>query len=219
MSSLALIEVLARARQVATHAARLGIVVTAIPCRPASCHLGAVLADAVLQAGLNYRTVVRPRVHRIQTNYPNAARLSGIKAIVEEGAVCEFLLWKHLAKVSLFIRVAGLLSEHYVEDTSDLREWLPQRPARERLLDLHGFGPKTYDYMCCLVGIDRIAVDRHIKSFANAAGVSADDYDDLQAVVSCAADLLGVRRRDFDAWIWSRQAAEVNEHRRQYDMF
>ncbi|RWP94734.1 hypothetical protein [Mesorhizobium sp.] len=161
------------------------------------------MADAVLQSGLNYRTVVRPRVARIQINYPDAAKLSGVKAIIEEGLVCDFLLWTHPVKVSRFTRLAGLLSIGNIEDTDALRQWLKHRSARNHLLSLHGVGPKTYDYMCCLVGIDRIAVDRHIKTFAREAGVSVCGYNDLQAIVSYAADLLGLPRRDFDAWIWS----------------
>ncbi len=217
MPSSALLEVLACARQVATHAERLGIVVNATPPRPAGSHVGAVLADAALQAGLNYRTVVRPRVDRIQGNYPDAARLSGVKAIIEEGMVSDFLLWKHPAKVSRFTRLAGLLNLDSVEDINDLRRWLKHRSARDQLLSLHGVGPKTYDYMCCLVGIDCIAVDRHIKTFASEAGVSLCGYDDLQAVVSYAADLLGLPRRDFDAWIWRRRVREPGEPQ-QYKM-
>jgi hypothetical protein len=218
MQSSALLEVLACARKVATHAERLGIVVNATPPRPPANHLGAVLADAVLQAGLNYRTVVRPRVDRIQTRYPHAARLSGVKAIIQEGLVPDFLLWKHPAKVSRFTRLAGLVSADSVEDTGDLRQWLKHRGTRDQVLSLHGIGPKTYDYMCCLVGIDRIAVDRHVKTFASEAGVSVCGYDNLQAVVSYAADLLGLPRRDFDAWIWRHRARGADEPR-QYEMF
>ena len=90
-----------------------------------------------------------------------------------------------------------------------MREWLKDAPSRDRLLSLHGVGPKTYDYVCCLVGIDRIAVDRHVKSFASEAGVTITGYDDLQVVVSYAAYLLGLPRREFDAWIWRLRAPGV----------
>jgi endonuclease III len=38
----------------------------------------------------------------------------------------------------------------------------PGRSARQILLGLQGIGPKTCDYLGCLVGIDCIAIDRHI---------------------------------------------------------
>jgi hypothetical protein len=215
MPSPALLDVLTYARQLASHAERLGILVNATLPRPSAFHLGAVLADAVLQTGLNYRNVVRPRVERIRASYPHAARLSGVKAIIEEGLVPDFLQWRHPAKVSRFTRLVGVLSAGGVEGTDDLREWLRHKSARGELLSLHGVGPKTYDYMCCLVGIDRVAVDRHIRTFASEAGVSVRGYDELQAIVCYAADLLGLPRRDFDAWIWrqrTRGAGEPHHH-------
>ncbi len=177
-----------------------------------------MLADCSLQAGLNYRTVVWPRVQRIQINYPLAAKLSGVKAIVEDGQTADFLAWKHPEKLSRFAGLVALLDSDAVETISDVREWLKRARSRDRLLSVHGIGPKTYDYMCCMVGIDRIAVDRHVKSFASDAGVGVNDYEDLQAVVSYAADLLGLPRRDFDAWIWQLQARETKQER-QLDLF
>jgi endonuclease III len=91
--------------------------------------------------------------------------------------------------------------------TNELKLWLNRSDARDHLLSLHGIGPKTYDYLCCLVGIDCIAVDRHVRTFANEAGVAITDYDQLKSVVSYAADLLGMSRRDFDAWIWRTVSA------------
>ena len=112
MPSPPLLEVLASARQIATHAESMGIVIHATPVRPTIDHIGAALADCILQAGLNYRTVVRPRVERIRSG-----------------------------------------------------------------------------------------------------------YDDLQAVVSCAADLLGMPRRDFDAWIWKLQARQSSKLQQQLALF
>lgn len=218
MSSSHPLEPLTGARQIAAHAIRLGIVVNASTARPAANHLGAVVADAVLQAGLNYRTVVKPRVDRIQANYPQAAKLSGLEAIVEGRMVSEFLLWTHVTKISRFTQLVGLLRQYAINGTSDLRQWLTPESTRNVLLAVQGVGPKTYDYLCCLVGIDRIAVDRHVRMFAKQAGVLSNDYDELQVVVSFAADLLGLARRDFDAWIWRQQAAKASEAY-QHEMF
>ncbi|MEJ0023255.1 MAG: hypothetical protein WDN76_07345 [Alphaproteobacteria bacterium] len=52
------------------------------------------------------------------------------------------------------------------------------------MLAINGVGPKTYDYLACLVGVDCIAVDRHIKAFASAAGVSANSYETLSAATA-----------------------------------
>jgi hypothetical protein len=202
MTSAAILEQLALARRIADHADRLGVQRAPVASRVACEHLGAVLADAVLQAGVSYRTVVRIRIERILSQFPETATLSGLTALIEYGSAADFLLWNHPTKVTRFLSLAQLLALNDIETTFDLKHWLWRDDAREHMLDLHGIGPKTHDYLCCLVGIDCIAVDRHIRTFASEAGVTVSDYNGLKSAVSYAADLLGMARRDFDAWIW-----------------
>lgn len=218
MCSSAVLERLSRARAIADHAGKLGVLSTSVPQRSSTSHVGAALADAVLQSGLNYKTVVKPRVDRIQAHYPEAAILSGVTKIVQQGKAYEFLGWRHPTKISRFIHIVALLDADGVDCAVDLRRWLDRKDSRDRLLGLHGIGPKTYDYICCLIGMDCIAVDRHVKTFAKEAGVSISDYEELRGIVCCAADLLGVARRDFDAWIWSRFSRQVS-YPTQYTLF
>jgi hypothetical protein len=196
------LEQLAFARRIADHANRLGAHSSLSIPRAASDHLGALLADAVLQAGLNYRTVVRMRIARIESQFPETATLSGVIALIERGGARDFMLWNHPTKVTRFESLARFLAIQGIETTVELRGWLYLGSARQHLLSLNGIGPKTCDYLCCLVGIDCIAIDRHVKTFAKEAGVSVSDCEYLKSVVSYAADLLGMTRRDFDAWIW-----------------
>jgi hypothetical protein len=215
MPPAAVLEQLSFARRIADHADRLGVHRLPVASRAPSDHLGAVLADAILQAGVNYQTVVRTRVQRIQSQFPETATLPGLIALIERDGAGGFLLWNHPAKVARFVSLAKFLAMQGIETTVDLRRWLCLSSARQHLLALHGIGPKTCDYLCCLVGIDCIAVDRHIKTFASEAGVSVSDYECLKSAVSYAADLLGMRRRDFDAWIWRTVSARaINDGQR-----
>ena len=190
------------ARRVANFAESCGYQVGSSPPRPVSAHLGAVLADSILQAGVNYRTVVRPRVERIIQLFPEAATLTGTTAVVSNGLVADFLLWQHSEKIGRFLRLHQSFAWHGIEDTGVLRAWLQLKCNRDLLLQISGIGPKTVDYLCCLVGVDCIAVDRHVRAFATRAGVDAKEYDTLRLTFSFAADLLGASRRDFDSWIW-----------------
>jgi len=165
-------------------------------------HLGAVLADSILQAGLRYETVVKIRVERIVQYFPEAATLGGTARLIDRGEVAEFLLWKHPQKIERFINLVRTLERHGIDDTYQLRLWLQHAQWRKDLLAIAGVGPKTVDYLSCLVGVDCIAVDRHVRAFAKCAGISIGDYYTLQRVVSYAADLVGMSRRDFDSWIW-----------------
>jgi len=204
---------LSHARTIADHAERLGVNEAPLTSRQSCSHLGAILADAALQAGLNYRTVVRPRVDRIQTLYPDAASLLGLVSEVRRVGAETFLNWSHAIKVNRFLRLIDVFKTNGVRNVDDLKVWLFSNDARETMLKLNGVGPKTFDYICCLSGMDHVAVDRHIKSFASEAGVLIDGYRDLQVAVSFAADLLGLSRRDFDAWIWQRLASQPSTQR------
>jgi hypothetical protein len=217
MQTSAILEELTYARRIANYADGLGIHHVPVRPRAASDHLGAVLADAILQAGVSYRTVVRTRIDRIHARFPEAATLPGLIIILEQQGAAHFLLWSHPIKTLRFESLTQLLATQGIGTTLELKLWLYRSETREHLLNVHGIGPKTCDYLSCLVGIDCIAVDRHVRTFANEAGVNIRDYDRLKSVVSCAADLLGMTRRDFDAWIWKTTSAR-NETAQQLSL-
>ena len=171
------------------------------------------MADAILQAGLNYRTVVYPRVLAIIEAYPAASSLRGVNAIIHAGRLPDFLLWSHPTKLRRFRALAFYFAQHQVETSGILRDRIEERCFRNGLLEIPGIGPKTVDYLACLVGMDAIAVDRHIRSFAREAGLLIRDYDTLRLVFCYAADFLGMSRRDFDSWVWSTVSSRRPEGR------
>ena len=201
------IEVLLVARRIADHAKNEGALFEEKHPRATCEHLGAVLADSVLQAGLNYTTVVRPRVLAILRAHPNRHTISSLVSLVQDGETNAFLNWRHHQKVSRFEALVIFLQKWGVEDVQDLRAGLASNEFCDALQTVNGIGPKTVDYMACLIGIDSIAVDRHVRTFAKAVGVENNDYHFLRKSFCCAADLLSLPRREFDAWLWRRAAA------------
>lgn len=169
-------------------------------------HLGAVLADSVLQAGLNYAIVVRPRVQEILRKYPQYHTISSLSSLLRNGETITFLNWKHHEKVSRFEALVLFLQKWGVENVEDLRAVLVSDKFCDAIQSVRGVGPKTVDYMACLVGIDSIAIDRHVRKFAREVGVDNDGYHFLRSAFCCAADLLSLPRREFDAWLWRRAA-------------
>lgn len=200
------IEILLAARRIADHAKDEGAILEEKASRATCDHLGAVLADSILQAGLNYMTVVRPRVLEILRTYPNAVSISALEALISEGQTSSFLNWRHHEKVGRFEALVAFLKGWDIESALDLRVSLASEHFCEAIQTIHGVGPKTVDYMACLVGIDSIAVDRHVRTFAKKVGVENDDYHFLRKAFCYAADLLGLPRREFDAWLWRRAA-------------
>lgn len=203
------IEVLLAARRIADHAKDEGALWDDKSPRATCEHLGAVLADSVLQAGLNYATVVRPRVIAILRDYPEADTVSAVLHLTRREKTAQFLNWRHHEKVSRFENLVSFLADWNIEDAHDLRGQLATERFCSEVQSIHGVGPKTVDYMACLVGIDSIAVDRHVRTFAKTVGVENDDYAFLRRSFCCAADLLELPRREFDAWLWRRSASPV----------
>lgn len=170
--------------------------------------MGAVLADSVLQAGLNYAKVVKPRVASILRTFPHATTMNILMSVIEQEGSPKFLQWEHREKVSRFDNLVAFMTEAEIDSTSDLSRALQNKSFRVDIRNVRGVGPKTVDYMACLVGVDSIAVDRHIRGFAELVGLENDSYDYLREVFSYAADLLSIRRREFDASIWQYQSEQ-----------
>ncbi|WP_321449306.1 hypothetical protein [uncultured Cohaesibacter sp.] len=204
------IHMLVSARRVANYALEVGADINGEAVRPSCQHMGAIIADCILQAGLNYRSVVLPRVSAILEDFPGLDCTSELVALVGRGETDHFLNWDHHEKIDRFKALVGFLSERSVENAATLKDHLQDASFVEALLGVRGVGPKTVDYMQCLVGIDSIAVDRHVRTFAKRVGVVEEDYDFLKSVFCYAADLLSVSRREFDAWIWRWEVSATN---------
>ncbi|MBQ2262456.1 MAG: hypothetical protein II336_13920 [Loktanella sp.] len=202
------VQMLVAARCVANYARELGADLPHLEIRPTYGHMGALVADSVLQAGLNYNSVVRPRVLAILENYPTMSNTSGLREIVELGRTSELLNWTHGEKINRFNALVLFLDNEAIDSVCDLKAYLKDADVRTTpLRSVRGVGPKTVDYLSCLVGLDTVAVDRHVRTFAKRVGVMEDDYDFLKTVFCCAADLLSVSRRSFDAWVWQRESS------------
>jgi len=201
------VDILLAARRVADFASAEGARGAASILRPRLEHMGAIVADAVLQAGLNYATVVRPRVEAILKDHPQANRVSALAKLVERRQVSAFLNWHHPTKVKRFEQLVTFLVRSSIETSEDLRAHFGCSEFSFSLRTISGVGPKTVDYLACLVGVESIAVDRHVRAYAFRAGVYSRDYDFLREVFCSAADLLSLSRRAFDVWVWHHESS------------
>lgn len=171
-------------------------------------HMGALLADAVLQAGVNYRTVVQPRVQRILSVYPDAHTISELHFLIRCHGAGTILKWKHHEKPKRYEELTACLLASSVETEDNLREWLLLPASCSSLRSIKGIGPKTVDYIKNLAGHSTVAVDRHIFRFAARAGITRNEYQEIRTVVGYAADLINVPRCSLDRAIWSYLSGE-----------
>ena len=165
-------------------------------------HIGATVADAVLQANLRYKTHVKPRVNRILAEYPDERTTSATLKLLSSMPATDYLHWRGKDRADRFRQVLDLFAAEGIETEADLRDWLCHESCQVKLRSIKGIGPKTVDYLKILVGMPTSAIDRHLLNFLGLAGLAPCGYLEAQAIINATADLLSVDRAHFDHSIW-----------------
>ncbi|QRG65166.1 hypothetical protein [Brevibacillus choshinensis] len=164
-------------------------------------HMGATLTDAILQSGIDYKSVVKPRVNNIKTQYPSASTTSGFLKTMSEHGLDRMINFKG-AKVERIKQVAEFLQSEQIETEDEFAVWLSDDQNVIRIKKLKGIKDKTADYMKILVGQQGNAVDRHLIHFLEQSGVPFESYQKTSEIINRAADHIGVNRSLFDHSIW-----------------
>ena len=165
-------------------------------------HMGATIADAILQAGINYEAVVRPRIRRILTVYPDATSTSAFWQLLQDKGAKAVLDWKDDEKPNRVLRLMEFLLNEGIEDENDLSRWWGDESNKKRLLEIKGIGPKTVDYIGILVGRQTAAPDINLYKLLKECGINTSGYEETQLVFNCCADVLGVEPALFDHSVW-----------------
>lgn len=196
-----MLSVLDRAKLVCTHLKSLdGFEIVQPP--PAANHMCAVIAESVLQAGLNYENGVRPRVGRILSQHASSCSTSEALALLEKSGAFALLGVNNKRKMGAFEALVRLFVQEGVENLTGLRAWLNAGTHAGRLTSIHGVGDKTVDYLRILAGLPSIALDVHLKRLLKEAGAEISGYEDGRTVLEAAADQMGVDRASFDYSLW-----------------
>lgn len=174
-------------------------------------HVGATLADAVLQANNNYERNVRHRIARIRSIYAGHVRLSDLQGLLSRISIQEFLDWQGTRKPQTFRDLMDLLGDEGVDTEDEIRTWLQTPGARAKLLAIRFVGEKTADYLGILVGLPKVAMDRHLDGFLAEAGIGKQTYALNQDVIYQAADTLKVERAHLDHSIWRYMSSRAAE--------
>ncbi|MET3878947.1 hypothetical protein [Chitinophaga sp. OAE865] len=165
-------------------------------------HIGALYTDIILQSSLNYKTVVKPRVERVLSLYPNANTVNRFGKLITSEGLENIIVWKSSTKLNRIKSVLIFSQKNRINTCTDLRYYLAFPENQLKFLELNGIGPKTLDYLLKLLDFDTVAVDRHIYSFVEMAELKINDYYSTKRVVEYAADFLRISRSSLDYSIW-----------------
>jgi hypothetical protein len=167
-------------------------------------HMGALLADVALQAGLNYTSVVLPRVQRVAQDYPHARRTTDVVDLLARVPANEILRWNGDDKLTRYRSLVQVCDLHRANTVEDLREFSSTSHGREAFLAIRGIGRKSFDYLRLLCGSVTFPMDRHFLRFLRIAGVDvhAYDYDASQEFLSIACRELKLQPEPVERGLW-----------------
>ena len=176
-------------------------------------HIGAILTDIILQAGLNYNAIVLPRVQSIIHRFPEAVTLHDFVGLIDTYGLEDILQFRNFEKLKRMMDLINFLQRNRIDTVTDLMSFVSQNNNLDLLKGIKGIGDKTSDYLMILLGFDVIAVDRHIKSFLHEAAIECKDYLDIKLIVSYTADMMEVPRRclDFSIWNYKNKKSSLNK--------
>lgn len=139
-------------------------------------HMGATICDSILQAGVRYDTVVKPRIKTLFEKYPEANTTSAFWSLINRIDLKDLINWSHPEKPRRIRELTRFFLERGIETEENLSEWIQKEENRRALLQIKGIGPKTVDYLKMLAGLPAIAVDRHLKNFLRLAGIEKHEF-------------------------------------------
>jgi hypothetical protein len=95
-------EILVKARKVADYILSNWAIAShdAFTPAPVSMNMGAILVDAIFQAGMNYQTVVLPRVRAVASAFPDLRTVGDVDRAIRAKLFSSALNWSHHEKPS-----------------------------------------------------------------------------------------------------------------------
>jgi thermostable 8-oxoguanine DNA glycosylase len=150
--------------------------------------------------------------------YPIAFSVENFFSTINEYGIENVLQWNHAVKLQRMIDLLHFCRQNNLNTSVDVQHFLLTYSNQILFLSINGIGYKTLDYLLKLMNIETVAVDRHIYSFVEKAGIISKDYLFVKTVVEYAADLMGVSRRSIDYSIWSYMSNESSSKSKQLSL-
>jgi hypothetical protein len=165
-------------------------------------HMGAKITESILQAGMNYKYVVYPRILKLLKDFPGYKTTSDFILLMQDVPLTELVDWKNEVKLQRINNLSQFLFNSNIENEDQFAIWLKTDKNAEQLKQIKGIGPKTVDYLKMLSGNQAIAIDRHLFAFLEMAGILIRSYDEANLLYSKTSELLNISKNELDKKIW-----------------
>lgn len=165
-------------------------------------NMAATLTDSILQAGMNYKRVVYPRIYNILNRYADYKTTCDFIILFQTISIEEIIQWKNKRKQDTICELAWFLYNQNINTEDDLAKWILNDRNADKLLEINGVGRKTVDYLKLLSGQQAIPIDRHMFQFLELAGILTSDYKEASTILRKTASILQIGESVLDKVIW-----------------
>ncbi|MCY3740224.1 MAG: hypothetical protein OXH00_04325 [Candidatus Poribacteria bacterium] len=172
--------------------------------------------DCVLSLNRPYDSFVVPRLKIFISNHPDIQQITELAELMTSYStphafVQQELNYNHEDRARILYEVVMFLCE-IVQQTPTifeekaLKQWVVQAQSQTDRLNIRGFGPAGFQYLCILFGVDTTKPDIYIIRFVS--DVLDRIVSDLEAhaLLEAACERLGLSVRAVDSYIWNRGA-------------
>ena len=172
--------------------------------------------DCVLSLNRKYDTFVVPRLRTFISNHPQVQRITQLAELMTSyptphAFVQQELSYDHEDRARILHEVVMFLSEIVqqtptIPEEDTLKQWVAQAQSQTHRLNIKGFGPAGFQYLCMLFGVDTTKPDIYIIRFVSE--VLNRNVSDLEAhaLLETACERVGASVRAVDSYIWKRGA-------------
>lgn len=167
-------------------------------------NMGATIIDGILQAGLNYKNVVKPRVDSFKDKYRNLKTTSQFYDLISKNDLSEIVKMRG-QKIERIHALVQFLKNQKVETEDDFYDWLSDKDNLLLLSSLKGIKNKTIDYLKILTGHkETVAIDSRLLNFIKISCPELDnlDYEVAKNILMQVAKKINVEPATLDFSIW-----------------
>ncbi|NOU48543.1 MAG: hypothetical protein HOO86_15995 [Bacteroidales bacterium] len=173
-------------------------------------NMGATIIDGILQAGLNYKNVVKPRVDKFKNEHRDIKTTTQFYNLISTMDLSELINMKG-QKIDRIHTLVKFLKNEKIETEVDFYNWLSDKDNLLALSNLKGIKSKTIDYFKILTGHkETVAVDIRLKNFIKLSCPDLDNitYEFAKELLMKTAKKLRVEPATLDFSIWTYMAPE-----------
>ena len=174
----------------------------------------ALVIDCVLSLNRPYETQVVPRVNTFMSNHPQIQQITELAELMASYPTPHAFMQQELNynyedrarilhEVVMFL-CAIVQQTPTIPEEKALKQWVVQAQSQTHRLNIKGFGPAGFQYLCMLFGVDTTKPDIYIIRFVSE--LLNRDVPDLEAhaLLKAAAEGSGLSVRAVDRYIWNR---------------